>query len=124
MKLICLVTTFLLLATTGSYAQQRDTIHYKSNTQKKVKMKDALGLNKKQAKEIKVSNREYKQKTQQLKSDTTLSKKDQKLQMKKLKMEKQQKMDAVLTPEQKEKAKALRKEKHNHKKEEKKQGAN
>jgi len=39
MKLTYLITAFLLFTAIGGYAQQkRDTIHYQSNTQKKVKL--------------------------------------------------------------------------------------
>jgi periplasmic protein CpxP/Spy len=114
-----LVALSLFAAGSGAAQEKRDTIHHPSATQKKTKLKDELGLNKTQTKELKASQKDYKQKVQEVKSDTTLSKKDQKVKMKKLKQEKQQKTDAVLTPEQKEKAKQLRKEKKDKKKENK-----
>lgn len=117
MKLTFVITTLLLFAFVDTPAQQkRDTIHHAAATQKKVKLKDELKLDKKQTETLKASKSEYKQKAKQVESDSTLSKKEQKAQVKKLKKEQQAKLDAVLTPEQKEKEKQLRKEKKDKKK--------
>jgi len=107
------LTGFVLIALlTGNalHAQEkRDTVHYRSTTEKKVKLKDELGLSKKQAKELKSSNKDFKEKAQQIKSDTTINRQEKRQMMKSLMKERNEKMDSVLTPEQREKAKELRK---------------
>ena len=116
MKIFYGILSVLLLAIAIANAQQkRDTIHHAA-TQKKPKMKTELGLNKQQDASVKASKKEYKQKADKLKADTTLSKAQKKEQKKKLKEEKNKKVDAVLTPVQKEKEKVLKKEKKEAKK--------
>ena len=116
MKLTFVITTLLLFTIIHASAQQkRDTIHHAAATQKKAKLKDELQLDKKQTDALKTSKNEYKQKAKEVKSDSTLSKKERKAQVKKLKKEQQEKFDAVLTPEQREKEKQLKKEKHDKK---------
>jgi len=110
MKLTYLVA-FLLFAVTAVQAQQkRDTVHHAA-TAKKTKMKDELGLNKKQETDIKASKKEYKAEKEKVKNDTKLTQAQKDEKIKALKEEKKKKVDATLTPEQKEKAKALKAEK-------------
>jgi hypothetical protein len=111
---------FLLIAATNSFAQQkRDTVHPASSAAKKPKMKDQLGLSKKQDADVKASKKEYKTEKAKVKNDSKLTpaQKDEKI--KALKTDKKKKIDATLTPAQKEKAKTLKKEKKKEKKAEK-----
>lgn len=104
---------FLLFAITAGEAQQkRDTIHAGSKPQK-TKMKDELGLSKKQAAEVKASKKEYKAEKDKVEKNAALSESEKKEKIKHLKEEKNKKVDATLTPEQKEKAKMLKKKKKN-----------
>lgn len=111
MKVLTGITLLLLAASLQTTAQEkRDTIHFKPTTDKKIKLRDELGLSKKQAKELKSSNKDFKEKAQQIKSDTTINRQERRQMMKSLLKERSAKVDSVLTPEQREKAKALRKE--------------
>lgn len=119
MKLIYLFA-FLLIAGTASYAQQKkDTAHHASSAPKKAKMKDELGLNKKQQTDVKASKKEYKDQKAKVNSDPKLSDTQKKAKIKALKKEKKAKVNATLTPEQQAKAKTLKKEKKAEKKAEK-----
>lgn len=119
MKLTYLLV-FLLFAVTATQAQQkRDTLHHAS-TAKKAKMKDELGLNKKQEADVKASKKEYKTEKEKVKNDTKLTEAQKDEKIKALKADKKKKVDATLTPEQKEKAKALKAEKKKEKKDKKK----
>lgn len=113
MKLMYGMAMMALFIATGVAAQEkRDTVHYNGATAKeKVKLKKELGLTKKQAKTMKASNQEFKEETKTIKNDSTLSQQEKRQQLKKIHEAKQQKLDSLLTPEQKEKVKALRKEK-------------
>ncbi len=115
MKIIYCVLSILLLSVFTSQAQEkRDTISYHPSTREKIKIKKELGLSKKQVKELKASNGDFKQQLQDIKSDSTLSQRERREALKDLHQRRQAKMDSVLTPEQKEKIKALRKEKRSH----------
>jgi protein CpxP len=107
MKTIYLLFMVLFAAGVAQAQQKRDTIH-PAAADKKVKMKKELGLTKKQAAEIKASKKEYKEEKAKLDADTLLSARDKKRQLKTLKKEKKEKTDSLLTPEQKEKLKALK----------------
>jgi len=95
---------------TAQAQQKRDTVH-PATANKKVKMKNELGLDKKQAAEIKASKKEYKEEKAKVEADTKLSATEKKAKMKELKKEKKARVDSTLTPEQKEKLKALKKKK-------------
>jgi len=115
MKLTCLLAILLFALSTAQAQQKRDTVH-PATANKKVKMKNELGLDKKQAAEIKASKKEYKEEKAKVEADTKLSAAEKKTKMKELKKEKKDKVDATLTPEQKEKLKALKSEKKKEKK--------
>lgn len=117
MKIIYGLLSLLLLTALGARAQEkRDTIGYQPTTKEKIKVKRELGLSRRQVKELKSSNAGFGQQLQDIKSDTTLSRQQQRAALKDLQQQRQAKMDSVLTPEQKEKVKALRKEKRDAKK--------
>ena len=86
MKVLTGITLLLLAASLQTTAQEkRDTIHFKSTTDKKIKLRGELGLSKKQAKELKSSNKDFKEKAQQIKSDTTINRQERRQMMKSLK---------------------------------------
>ena len=117
MKIIYGLLSLLLLNVFASQAQEkRDTIGYHPTTKEKIKIKRELGLSKKQVKELKASNGDFKQQLQDIKTDSTLSQQEKRAALKDLQQQRQAKMDSVLTPEQREKVKALRKEKRDAKK--------
>ena len=112
MKIIYSLLSLLLLTVLTSQAQEkRDTIGYHPTTKEKIKIKRELGLSKKQVKELKASHSDFKQQLQNIKTDSTLSQQERREALKDLHQQRQQKMDSVLTPEQQEKIKALRKKK-------------
>ena len=119
MKLSYLLAILLFIVSAGKAQQKRDTVHHAA-TAKKAKMKDELGLNKKQEADIKASKKEFKSEKEKVKNDTKLTEAQKKEKIKALKTEKKKEVDATLTPEQKEKAKALKAEKKKDKKEKKK----
>jgi Spy/CpxP family protein refolding chaperone len=118
MKIIYSVLSLLLLTVFTCHAQEkkRDTIGYQPTTKEKIKIKRELGLSKKQVKELKASNSDFKQQLQDIKTDSTLSQQERREALKNLQQQRRQKMDSVLTPAQQEKIKALRKEKREQKK--------
>jgi hypothetical protein len=112
MKIFCIIFFPLLIAIPGTHAQEkRDTLHYHSSSRQKMKLKDELGLNKKQSKEIKLLNKEYRDEAAAIKNDTVMTAHEQRERMKKIKREKQQRTDSLLTAPQREKLEAMRKEK-------------
>jgi lipase chaperone LimK len=110
MKFTYLLVILLCAMGTAQAQQKRDTVH-PATANKKVKMKNELGLDKKQAAEIKASKKEYKEEKAKVEADTKLSATEKKAKMKELKKEKKARVDSTLTPEQKEKLKALKKKK-------------
>jgi len=110
MKFTYLLVVLLCAMSTAQAQQKRDTVH-PATANKKVKMKNELGLDKKQAAEIKASKKEYKEEKAKVEADTKLSATEKKAKMKELKKEKKARVDSTLTPEQKEKLKALKKKK-------------
>jgi Spy/CpxP family protein refolding chaperone len=117
MKIIYSLLALILFNVFSSNAQEkRDTIGYQPGTKEKIKIKRELGLSRKQVKELKTSNADFKQQLQEIKSDSTLSQQEKRKALKDLHQQRQAKMDSVLTPAQKEKVKALRKEKRDAKK--------
>lgn len=110
MKFTYLLVILLCVMSTSQAQQKRDTVH-PATANKKVKMKNELGLDKKQAAEIKASKKEYKDEKAKVEADTKLSATEKKAKMKELKKEKKARVDSTLTPEQKEKLKALKKKK-------------
>jgi len=110
MKFTYLLVVLLCVLSTAQAQQKRDTVH-PATANKKVKMKNELGLDKKQAAEIKASKKEYKEEKAKVEADTKLSATEKKAKMKELKKEKKARVDSTLTPEQKEKLKALKKKK-------------
>src|SRR3954469_24961321 len=107
MKITYLLVILLCAIGTVQAQQKKDTLH-PATAGKKIKMKKELALDKKQAAEIKTSKKEYKDQKAKLDADTKLSPAEKKQKIKALKQEKKQKQDAVLTPEQREKLKALK----------------
>lgn len=73
-------------------------------------MKEKLGLSDAQAEQIKKIHEESRAQMEKLKKDESLSKEDKMAEMKKIREATKAKVDAVLTPEQREKAKELRKD--------------
>jgi len=110
MKFTYLLVILVCAMSTAQAQQKRDTVH-PATADKKVKMKNELGLDKKQAAEIKASKKEYKEEKAKVEADTKLSATEKKAKMKELKKEKKARVDSTLTPEQKEKLKALKKKK-------------
>ena len=110
MKFTYLLVILVCAMSTAQAQQKRDTVH-PATANKKVKMKNELGLDKKQAAEIKASKKEYKEEKAKVEADTKLSATEKKAKMKELKKEKKARVDSTLTPEQKEKLKALKKKK-------------
>ncbi len=108
--LFALLSVLLLTAVTANAQQKRDTIHHAA-AQKKPKMATELKLTKQQAASVKASNKEYKTEKQKVKNDTKLTAAQKKTKIKELKKDKKAKVDATLTPEQKEKKKELKEEK-------------
>jgi hypothetical protein len=112
MKKLLFITLFLAGIGASSLAQgKRDTIRYQFSHVQKKKLKNELGLSKPQARALKASNQEFKVKMMALKNDTTLDRQKKKKQLRELSRERQQKMDSLLSPEQRKKAMELRKEK-------------
>lgn len=109
MKSIYFLLILLLPAVFSNAQQKRDTIHAPA-TAKKMKVNDQLGLSPQQKADLKSGKKEYKAEKAKIDADSKLSAADKKAKMKELKKEKKAKADAVLTPEQKEKAKALKAE--------------
>jgi hypothetical protein len=117
MKIFCIIVFPLLIAIPNTHAQaKRDTLHYHSSSQTKMKLKDELGLNKKQSKEIKLLNREYRDRAVAIKNDTMMTAHEQRERMKKIKVEKKQRTDSLLTAPQREKLETMRKEKQHKRK--------
>jgi|GEM_PF-1070703 len=115
MKLIYLLAILLLVLTTGQAQQKRDTVHAPA-TEKKTKIKNELGLSKKQKATLKASKNDFKAEKLKVESDTKLTAEQKEAKIKELKEDKKKTLDATLTPEQKEKAKALKAEKKKEKK--------
>lgn len=108
MKLVPAFFVACLLATVSASAQtSRDTVHHASNTHKE-KIKSELNLSKDQSAKIKAAKQDYKDKSDKIKNDPNLSQAEKESQLKSLKKEKRQEVESVLTPEQREKAKEMR----------------
>ena len=90
MKLTYLLAFLLLACTTGFAQQKRDTVHPAAGA-KKSKMKDDLGLNKKQEADLKASNKEYKSEKVKVKNDAKLTEAQKDAKIKELKAEKKKK---------------------------------
>ena len=89
MKITYLLVILLFAISTVQAQQKKDTAH-SATAGKKIKMKKELGLDKKQAAEIKASKKEYKDEKAKLDADTRLSAAEKKAKMKELKKEKKQ----------------------------------
>lgn len=120
MKALSLSAVFLCLFICSQAQQKRDTIHYQGKQRAdKVKLKQELDLSKKQAVQIKEVRQNYKKRLSSIEADSTLSKEQQKQKRHQLLIERQQKTDSLLTPEQRIKARELMKKKRKDKKGEK-----
>jgi periplasmic protein CpxP/Spy len=90
-----------------SQAVQADT----TKKNKKKEMMRELNLTKEQRGQMKESHQSMKQKKEEVNNDNTLTEAQKKDKMKALHKEQKQKMNAILTPEQKEKMKEQKKNK-------------
>ncbi len=110
---IFVLSLFILICMSDSLNAQvkRDTVHYHSSVQQKKKLKEELGLDKKQAKALKAMNKAYRQKAFVIKSDSTIASDERREQLRNLNREKKQRTDSILTPQQRDKLKSLQKEK-------------
>jgi Spy/CpxP family protein refolding chaperone len=123
MKSISLLAVILCMFICGQAQQKRDTIRDQGKQHaEKVKLKQELDLNKKQVGQIKEVRKNYKKNLSSIEADSTLSKEQQKQKRKQLILERQQKTDSLLTPEQRIKARELMKEKRKDRKGKKESG--
>lgn len=116
MKKILAISALVLVLTASGYAQEkRDTIRYKTPATRaeKVKLKDELGLSRKQNKEMKAEQKEFKAKRAELEKDTALTATDRKQKLRELQSVHLQKIDSTLTPEQRVKVREMRRKKKN-----------
>lgn len=102
-KLFAILTLFSLISLSTS-AQKKD----KTPETKKEKIKDELGLSTDVAAKVKAIKTDYKTKEKAIEADTKLDKKAMKAKKKVLKEERETKILALLTPEQKVKYKELK----------------
>jgi Spy/CpxP family protein refolding chaperone len=114
MKTLYAMMAFLLLAGVGANAQARDTVRPAPTTGKaegmKKKMKEELGLSKKQASQLKEINAEFAPKIKALRSDSTAGRKEKRQQVMQLMQQREEKIKTILTPEQMDKYHELQKE--------------
>lgn len=104
MKKLFAILLLTSLVSFGATAQKKD----KSPDDKKEKIKDELGLSADVAAKIKAIKTDYKTKEKAIEADTKLDKKAIKDKKKTLKEERETKILALLTPEQKVKYKELK----------------
>ena len=102
MRFISLLFFVMLISVSAVKAQQRDTIHGKSGTDR-IKLKKELNFTREQSRSFKSINQEYKSKADSIRNDNTLTKE----QKKQLIIERRQKIMEILTPEQRVKYKNL-----------------
>jgi hypothetical protein len=90
--------------------EKRDTIRAKNTVEAKQKIADELGLDKKNAKELKEVNKEFAGKLKELRTDSSLTKMQKRTQMRSLMEQREAKLKTILTAEQLAKYKELQKE--------------
>jgi len=115
MKTFYAMIAFLLLTGIRANAQARDTVRPATTTGDKAegmkkKMKEELGLSKKQASQLKEINAEFGPKIKALRSDSTAGRKEKRQQVMQLVQQREEKIKTILTPEQMDKYRALQKE--------------
>jgi protein CpxP len=91
-----------------SAQEKRDTI--RGSGDKRADLRTELHLSKQQSKQLKEVNQDIRTKLTAIRSDTTLLEETRKKEQRKLLKERQEKINALLTPEQKQKYQALQKE--------------
>jgi Spy/CpxP family protein refolding chaperone len=115
MKKLIAFTLILVGFGFASQAQQDPSTKQESKKESKKKIKDELNLTKEQSKELKTINKDFKDKAGSIKANQALSTEQRKEQLAKLHKEKMDKMNTILTPEQQQKMKELKKTGHHSK---------
>jgi len=89
----------------GMHVSAQSTPSEKSETRKEQnkKWKDELNLTKEQGTELKEINKNFKEKARSIKENTSLSQEQKKEQFSKLNVERKEKLNTILTPEQQQK---------------------
>lgn len=122
MKPLSLLAIILCLFICTQAQQKRDSTSNTGKYSRKVKQKQELGLSKKQVAQIKEVRQNSKNRLHTIEADSTLSKEQQKQKRHQLLIERQQKIDSLLTPEQRTRTRELMKEKRKDRKGEKQSG--
>lgn len=94
----------------ASAQDKRDTIRPHHKNADKVKIKEELGLSKEQGDKLKTINEESRNKMMTLRKDSSLSKEDRKAKAKELMKERNDQINAILTPDQQTKYRQMSKE--------------
>ena len=104
-KLLKLLSIAILLFSFTIHAEAQ----VKHNKKERKEMVKQLHLSKQQKQQMKSFHKSTKQQSEAIKNNTTLTEQQKKSQLAQLKNEKHQKLEAILTPEQKEKMKQMKK---------------